>query len=138
MIYVYSRDGGFYQCSKQSAEHYVEEYQRRYGLDYTILRYGSLYGPRSDHRNGLWRIVKSALDAGGVSYQGSSEEIRDYIHVEDAGQPDDFLKEVSSLIPMGRLAKTNEYQGALLFLLSDSSAYLNGAILPMDGGRVVW
>ena len=45
-VYVYSRQGGFYRCSKQSAEHYVEEYQRAYGLDYTILRYGSLYGPR--------------------------------------------------------------------------------------------
>jgi NAD(P)-dependent dehydrogenase (short-subunit alcohol dehydrogenase family) len=56
----------------------------------------------------------------------------------DAGQPDDFLKEVFSRIPMGRLAKANEYQGALLFLLSEASAYLNGAILPMDGGRCVW
>ena len=55
-----------------------------------------------------------------------------------AGQSDDFLMEVSARIPMGRLAKANEYQGALLFLLSDSSAYLNGAILPMDGGRVAW
>ena len=53
-VYVYSRDGGFYRCSKQAAEQYVEEYQRSYGLDYTILRYGSLYGPRSDSRNGLW------------------------------------------------------------------------------------
>ena len=60
-VYVYSRDGGFYRCSKQAAEHYVEEYQRSYGLDYTILRYGSLYGPRSDQSNGLWRIVKNAL-----------------------------------------------------------------------------
>jgi NAD(P)-dependent dehydrogenase (short-subunit alcohol dehydrogenase family) len=56
----------------------------------------------------------------------------------EAGQPDDFLKEVSAQIPMERLAKANEYQGALLFLLSEASAYLNGAILPMDGGRCVW
>ena len=56
----------------------------------------------------------------------------------EAGQPDDFLKEVSARIPMERLAKANEYQGALLFLLSEASAYLNGAILPMDGGRCVW
>jgi len=55
-----------------------------------------------------------------------------------AGQSDDFLMEVSARIPMGRLAKANEYQGALLFLLSEASAYLNGAILPMDGGRCIW
>lgn len=85
-VYVYSRDGGFYRCSKQAAEHYVEEFQRSYGLDYTILRYGSLYGPRSDERNGLWRIVKNALETGSVSYEGSAEAIREYIHVEDAAR----------------------------------------------------
>ena len=47
-VYVYSREGGFYRCSKQAAEHYVEEYQSAFGLDFTILRYGSLYGPRAD------------------------------------------------------------------------------------------
>ena len=62
----------------------LEEYQRSYGLDYTILRYGSLYGPRSDSRNGLWRIVKNALETGTVSYEGSPEALREYIHVEDA------------------------------------------------------
>ena len=60
-VYVYSREGGFYRCSKQSSEHYVEEYQKSYDLDYTILRYGSLYGPRSDVSNGMYRIVKKQL-----------------------------------------------------------------------------
>ena len=93
-VYVYSRDGGFYRCSKQAAEHYVEEYQRSYGLDYTILRYGSLYGPRSDQRNGLWRIVKNALQTGTVEYEGSPESLREYIHVEDAAKASvDVLKE---------------------------------------------
>jgi len=98
-LYVFSREGGFYRCSKQSAEHYVEEYQSRYGLNFTILRYGSLYGPRSDDRNGLWRIVKNALDTGKVCYEGSPEAMREYIHVEDAASAsiaalgDDFLNE---------------------------------------------
>ena len=52
-LYVYSREGGFYRCSKQASEAYIEEYQKIYGLDYTILRYGSLYGPRSDETNGI-------------------------------------------------------------------------------------
>ncbi len=85
-VYVYSRDGGFYRCSKQAAEDYVDEYQRTYGLDYTVLRYGSLYGPRSDQHNGLWRIVKRALETGKVSYEGSPEAMREYIHVEDAAR----------------------------------------------------
>jgi len=85
-VYVYSREGGFYRCSKQAAEHYVEEYQRVYGLDYTILRYGSLYGPRADNSNGLYRIVKNALDTGVLRYQGSPDTLREYIHVQDAAR----------------------------------------------------
>ena len=85
-VYVYSREGGFYRCSKQASEHYVEEYQRVFGLDYTILRYGSLYGPRADSSNGLYRIVKNALDTGVIRYQGSPDSLREYIHVEDAAR----------------------------------------------------
>jgi len=83
-VYVYSREGGFYRCSKQAAEHYVEEYSRAFGLQYTILRYGSLYGPRSDESNGLYRVVREAIQNGVVSYVGSPEAMREYIHVEDA------------------------------------------------------
>ena len=85
-VYVYSREGGFYRCSKHAGEQYVEEYHRTYDLNYTILRYGSLYGPRCDHHNGLWRIVKRALETGKVSYEGSPEAMREYIHVSDAAR----------------------------------------------------
>ena len=85
-VYVYSREGSFYRCSKQAAENYIEEYQQTYNLDYTILRYGSLYGPRADTSNGLFRIVKNALEAGIVRYEGSPEALREYIHVEDAAK----------------------------------------------------
>ena len=85
-VYVHSREGGFYRCSKQASEAYVEEYQKIYGLDYTILRYGSLYGPRADATNGLYRVVKSALKSGIVGYEGDVEAMREYIHVEDAAR----------------------------------------------------
>ena len=83
-IYVSSHKGGFYRCSKQASESYVKEYQRVFGLDYTILRYGSLYGPRSDESNGIFRIIKSALETGVVKYEGHKESMREYIHVMDA------------------------------------------------------
>lgn len=98
-VYVYSREGSFYRCSKQAAENYVEEYQRIYNLNYTILRYGSLYGPRADSNNGLLRIIKNALDTGVVSYYGNPDTQREYIHVEDAAKAsvvalgDDFLNQ---------------------------------------------
>ena len=85
-MYVYSREGSFYRCSKQSSEHYVEEYQRVYGLDYTILRYGSLYGPRADDTNGIFSIISSALKTGKVQYKGDIESMREYIHVYDAAR----------------------------------------------------
>jgi len=53
-------------------------------------------------------------------------------------QPDDFLIKISKLIPLGRMAKVNEYQGAIIFLISNASSYMNGAIIPIDGGRSSW
>ena len=54
------------------------------------------------------------------------------------GQSEDFLREVSSRIPMNRLAKADEYQSTLIWMLSDASSYLNGAIVPVEGGRTAW
>lgn len=83
-VYVNSRLGGFYRCSKHAAEQYIEEYQKVYGLNFTILRYGSLYGPRSGMDNGIYRIIKTAIEKGTIEYEGSSETLREYIHVRDA------------------------------------------------------
>jgi NAD(P)-dependent dehydrogenase (short-subunit alcohol dehydrogenase family) len=54
------------------------------------------------------------------------------------GQPNEFLEEVNERIPMGRMANSDEYQGTLLWMLSDASSYLNGAIVPVEGGRTAW
>lgn len=85
-VYVHSREGGFYRCSKQAAEHYVEEYNRMYGLNYTILRYGSLYGPRADKSNGLAKIISKAIETKKLVYHGHPDTMREYIHVEDAAE----------------------------------------------------
>ena len=54
------------------------------------------------------------------------------------GQDDEFVLKLTNLIPMGRMAKNNEYHGVIQFLCSDASAYLNGQNIVMDGGRSVW
>ena len=54
------------------------------------------------------------------------------------GQSDEFVKRLSSLIPMGRMAKHDEYQAAIQFLCSDASSYMNGQNIVIDGGRSVW
>ena len=54
------------------------------------------------------------------------------------GQDDVFLKKISKLIPMGRMANKEELNGIIIYLLSDSSTYTNGAVISVDGGRTVW
>jgi len=54
------------------------------------------------------------------------------------GQEESFLNDVSSRIPMNRMANVDEYQGVVIWMLSDASSYLNGAIVPIDGGRTAW
>lgn len=83
-VYVYSSSGSFYRASKQAAENFVELYSEKYKVPFTILRYGSLYGRRSDLRNTIHRFIHSAITKGVVRYQGSGEELREYIHAIDA------------------------------------------------------
>lgn len=54
------------------------------------------------------------------------------------GQPEVFLNRLQQLIPMGRMAERDEYQGAILFLCSDASSYMTGSNLVVDGGRTCW
>ncbi len=49
-----------------------------------------------------------------------------------------FLKKISKLIPMKRLGKKEEVGYLLIFLLSDFSSYINGAVISVDGGRTAW
>ena len=85
-IYVYSRLGGFYRCSKQATELFIEEFKNRYGLDYTVLRYGSLYGTRADNNNGIRNYLLQGLRDGKITYPGTGNEMREYINVKDAAR----------------------------------------------------
>lgn len=85
-LYVYSKAGSFYRSTKQSCELLIENYHEVFGLSYTILRYGSLYGPRADENNFIYRIIKQALIEKKILREGDGEEIREYIHVYDAAK----------------------------------------------------
>jgi NAD(P)-dependent dehydrogenase (short-subunit alcohol dehydrogenase family) len=54
------------------------------------------------------------------------------------GQPAEFVHKLRNLIPLGRMAKKDEYEAAILFLVSDASSYMTGANLIIDGGRTCW
>ena len=85
-IYVVGDAGSFYRVSKQAAELYVEEYEREYGLPYTILRFGTLYGRRADANNSIHRYLRQALTERRITAIGTGEELREYIHVADAAR----------------------------------------------------
>lgn len=84
--YVYSRFGSCYRTSKVACELYIEDFYEIFKLPYTILRYGSLYGDRADYRNGIYRFIKQAIDHRKITFNGTGNELREYIHVRDAAR----------------------------------------------------
>ncbi|MCM1089508.1 MAG: SDR family oxidoreductase [Muribaculum sp.] len=54
------------------------------------------------------------------------------------GQAEEFLKKLTNLIPMGRMADADEYKSTILYLLSDASSYMTGSTVIVDGGRTCW
>lgn len=85
-IYVYSNEGSIYRSTKQACELIIENYSQMAGMPYTILRYGSLYGPRADENNAIRNFIRQALIEEKISRQGDGQELREYIHVHDAAK----------------------------------------------------
>lgn len=84
--YVHGDLGSFYGASKRCAEIIIRAYAAEFNIDYTLLRYGSLYGPRAQSWNGLYKYVHEIVTTGKISYEGSGGETREYIHVRDAAR----------------------------------------------------
>lgn len=84
--YALSSDGSFYGISKHSSEKLTEEYYKRYGLKYTVIRYGSLYGERASHNNYIYNLLQSAIQTGKLNYKGDGQDLREYIHAADAAK----------------------------------------------------
>lgn len=85
-LYVHNDKGSFYGSSKIACENLLHDYSKKFNLEFTILRYGSLYGPRSQKWNSINKLVNQVLQKGEIKRQGTGDERREYIHVKDAAQ----------------------------------------------------
>jgi UDP-glucose 4-epimerase len=81
-----SDKGSFYGISKLTSEKLIEEYNKKYGLNYTIIRYGSVYSEREFENNYIYNLIKKAILTGKIEHSGDGEEIREYIHARDVAK----------------------------------------------------
>jgi len=84
--YAMNNKGSFYGISKLSSEKVVEEFNKKYKLPYTILRYGSVYSERKFKNNYIYYLVETAIKNGQIIHGGDGKEIREYIHAHDAAK----------------------------------------------------
>ena len=115
--YAFSNKGSFYGISKLASEKIVEEYSARFGLPYTIIRYGSLYGERADEHNGMYQLLREAIETRAIRHRGDGEEVREYTHASDAAklsvdilEDDQFVNQHMILTGVERLRKRDLFR----------------------------
>tara|TARA_X000000950_G_scaffold28172_1_gene30361 strand:+ start:4031 stop:4924 length:894 start_codon:yes stop_codon:yes gene_type:complete len=84
--YAMSNKGSFYGISKLASEKIIEEYNTRYDLTFTILRYGSVYSEKKYENNYIYNLVEKAVLKNVIEHEGDGNELREYIHAADASK----------------------------------------------------
>jgi UDP-glucose 4-epimerase len=95
-----------YGVSKHTVEHYLFLYRHLYGLDYVVLRYPNVYGPRQNPRGeaGVTAIFTLAYLEGRSPYiNGDGEQTRDYVHVSDVARANLLAMDLSRDEVAGRV-----------------------------------
>lgn len=84
--YALNDKGSFYGISKLTSEKLIEEYNKQYSVNYTILRYGSVYSERDYDNNYIYSLVKQIIENHKVIHPGDGNELREYIHASDVAK----------------------------------------------------
>ena len=85
-VYVAGNRGSFYRISKQTGESLCKTYFNEFNLNYSIIRYGSLYGREANNWNFLYSVCKELLINKEFNYFTSSNAVREFIHINDASR----------------------------------------------------
>lgn len=85
-VYAFDRCGHLYTTSKASSEKIIEDFNTLYGTPYTILRYATVYGPRSREADAVWLFVKSAVEGRPIEIHGRGDQRRNFTHVRDMAE----------------------------------------------------
>ena len=84
--YSESNAGNLYTTSKKASELIIENYNLLYGLNYTILRYPTAYGPRNREVDAISIFTRKALKNLTIIVHGSGQQKRNYLHAEDLAE----------------------------------------------------
>jgi len=106
-VYVNSSLGGIYKSTKVAGESLIKEFHKYFNLNFTILRYGSLYGPGADQNNRILKYLTSAIEEGIIYHNGNGQETREFIHIKDAAY-------------LSHLAMDKEYENKTVLLTGAS------------------
>lgn len=115
---VIAPNQNLYMC-----EGLLDEEQPKKPVTYSVVKWG-LIG-LTKYLSTYWSdsgVRSNAVAFGGVFNSQSKE----------------FLNKIKELVPMGRMAKRDEYVGSIIYLLSDASSYMTGSVVTVDGGRTAW
>ena len=73
-----------YGASKLAGEGYCSAYNKSFGIDTVILRFGNVYGPRSLHKSSVVaKFIRQALDGETLEVYGDGKQTRDFIYIDD-------------------------------------------------------
>ena len=131
-----------YGASKHHVEHYLFLYKANYGLDYTVLRYPNVYGPRQNPQGeaGVVAIFAHKMLSGVTPVvNGTGEQERDFVHVSDVARANllAFDRDAGILnIGSGRGTSVNQIWETLALVTGFQGPRVHGPAKPGEVYRV--